>query len=729
MNVVVLALLGNLLPAAQAQPAPGISFESPRTLRTTAGVVALDQTGMASVQRGGRIQDPSYKSYSLRLGGRPGGIVFFYYPRGYRVISWTLLGQRGAMDAELVVGRATEPWQAAKAVRVMLEEAPEGARVQFVAPDGVWSVGLIVSGSAPIVRTEIRVSGDDLALADARPVPAGTLRAAIRDVQGGKPVPRWQAFLRDVRPESKEPSQLSQFLNQRAIAADAAELRYASAPPGSWELRIEARGFGTRRDLVGPVRPGETVELGTIFVGRLGALRTTILFAGELPRQQLRVALYEGMPAMARERRRLITAREVRPAERMSIDFENISPGEILVHVNAAGTGLWHEASVTVNGRQRAEVSFEFLPILIRGEVWRRPGEALPGVRVRAHGGPGDLVEATTNEQGLYELRVWQPGEYGLTAFPPGDMNAPFWEQLTVPQGAIIVEHDIDLPSGVLEGVLTAEDTGEPIAGATVAVQMQSRNVDPTHPRRPPGTGTEREMDNTSQTWKGVSFSNGQYRIEGLMKAAFEVRVQAKGFAPLVADAVQVPAQRDFRLRRSSYLRGKVLSPTGLPVGGALVGLTPNPGGFDREVRSLDTGDFVLEDLGAPPYVLVVGQCGYALALRQVSGNELTVRLEPAGPPVNVSFVDDKGEQVRYGGGFFEIDGQLIPQASLGHFLSFCGIRRRPEGHLIDLFPLGPLRALDGAGQILSMFTNDGRTASWTIPVAGATGFAIPSGP
>jgi hypothetical protein len=172
---------------------------------------------------------------------------------------------------------------------------------------------------------------------------------------------------------------------------------------------------------------------------------------------------------------------------------------------------------------------------VIRGRVVERDtGEPLRNVRVLLRAtGVQNLPAATTNDEGVYELRGLPPARYTLTASKGGFVPVEFGQTrpngpgrpLQLAEGETLEKIDLMLPPGGVIAGHVLDEAGEPIAGAVVQAVRQRYSAEGRQAGDPVGTSD-------------VTDDLGQFRVFGLPQGGFLLRALATD--PLRPDAMRI---------------------------------------------------------------------------------------------------------------------------------------------------------------------------------------------
>jgi protocatechuate 3,4-dioxygenase beta subunit len=133
---------------------------------------------------------------------------------------------------------------------------------------------------------------------------------------------------------------------------------------------------------------------------------------------------------------------------------------------------------------------------------------------------------------------------------PPDGPGLSLWP-VEIAVGEVL-EKDLEVTRGVkLSGKVTDDETGEPVEGAEVVVQINLR-------------------------LKGSTDAEGKYEISGLGPTRTRIFARAKGYVTsyqyVTPDADGGDVEHDFGLKRGGIVLGTVLDPSGRPVAGARIG-------------------------------------------------------------------------------------------------------------------------------------------------------------
>ncbi|NIR47937.1 hypothetical protein GWO43_05770, partial [candidate division KSB1 bacterium] len=316
--------------------------------------------------------------------------------------------------------------------------------------------------------------------------------------------------------------------------------------PGFYVVRVSARGFigefydDARNFLeADPVNVAEEDTVaGVDFLLTLGGkIKGTIVTEGDsLPLQNAHVAAILAVKPNV--------ARHVVTDENGDYEIDALPTGSYLIRANAAGykAEFFDDASnvieatlVEVEAPDSVEnVAFALGPTsAIRGVVVNavdsspiadaRIAVFPDGILARPH--HRALRETRTNEDGEYLVQV-RPGRYTVFATARG-FNGEFYDDVRDPRQATFVEvfpdsHTTDInfdlvPRGSIAGMVTDQESGEPIAGAVVEAFKERTVVD---------------VANSIAGFRAKTNDAGEYMIENVPAGEYLVRAVAEGYLP-----------------------------------------------------------------------------------------------------------------------------------------------------------------------------------------------------
>lgn len=383
------------------------------------------------------------------------------------------------------------------------------------------------------------------------------------------------------------------------------------APGRGWQVLIEGAGFRAVTLEGVAVKPGATTDLGEIWVGQNVVLRGRVLDPAGRPLPDASVAAYA--PATGTPGQGLIVflvnqALELpNPKEQVVSDadgwfrFAALADGKYSLVARHAGFGTRQQNDIVVSARSGST------PIVVRlgtgarlsGSVKDADGKPVAGARVVALrdlgqrfslSGTLERDEAVSDPQGKYVLDTLVEGasyRLGVVA----EAYASAWDQQPT-EVQRVAERDFTLQrGGYVEGRVTEEGTGTPVADASVTVVVGKVNMGAMGGGRPgrggPGGAGGVATGGGDPTTPAVARTDaqGRFRIGPLLPGpVMSAVVKAPGysaytssnFGPFTANpwpdvTVDAPVQIDVALKRGGAIEGVVRDAEGAPVAGASV--------------------------------------------------------------------------------------------------------------------------------------------------------------
>jgi len=699
----VLALLGVLAISSNpvsVRPAPGWPFPLPATLTVSGKVIRLDSTGRGSASR---LPEPGNGAFRW-LVPKDSKNSIYYFPSSYQRVRV----KSAAMGTTILAALAGEKWEPYSRIRPVSVREASGPSLELVLPPGDWKIAVLRRMYVPALIGRLRVLKADVSVSPPQRVSrAGGVDAIPVDPRSGRPPAHWKAFATKTDRAAAESD--AAFFRDVPIGEDGGRLDFESLPVGTWEIRFEAPGYVATRKTFS-VKAGTIVHLGTVPLSTGGDLSLVVNFPDEVPEGKIDVALHHG-PARVARRAPPFIERNLDAKSSLTADFTDLEPGLLTVIIEQRGSGLFAEAEVAIEEARRATATMTLTPIHISGTVWRGK-DPLPDCRIAIRGhGTTPLADTTAGEDATYGLRVWVPGQYGLTTTPP-DSALPFPEIVTIPEDTPEVTHDIHLPSGRVAGTIRDAETGKGIARA---------EVDSESAASPDGS-----VDSASVSLHAEADAEGDFVLDNLTLAPVDITAGARGYEQKVTKGVSPTedgGHLEILLEPSAGLRGVVTDGSGAPVAMALVGVDYDESGetFSQETTSGPDGSFEFDSIGAGSHVLFAFACGHTLAIvpAEVPATQgpTTVVLPSSLSGLRLHFEDAGHRPVADQMVTLVVNGVRLPRIYPFRFSSMCGERPRSDadGNLdLSMIPLGMLQGFtfpDGAA--LGSFRNDRPGLTW----------------
>lgn len=422
---------------------------------------------------------------------------------------------------------------------------------------------------------------------------------------------------------------------QTALSEGDGTFRFPNLRPGNYDLAIRADGFAPAKvpavnvpDIAAPTNaddaaPRAAFEIGTITLAPGATLEGEVRAKGGRRLSEARIVVREatGMGMMIGA----ITGEPPEPdavsGSGGSFAVDSLSPDATYrVDIERDGYQGVTLAAVKPAG-DPLEIELEPASTLA-GTVKNELGEDLSGARVTlqqqfgsVQGGmmnfnPRRMVKrATTDEDGAFEVEGIGTGTWDLVATSEGYIDLER-KGIEVQGGKEIDDVELRLlRGGTLRGRVISSN-GDPVVGANLTRVVQQRSM----------IDISRANRRTAR-----SDGDGNFVLDGLPLGATSFSAQHEKHQEKVLDLeIQSGDNRlDFILERGLTISGRVLDPTGLPVGGATVSATTPGGGMmvmvgggagPKTAVTNSDGEYLLEGYGAGTYEVTAKLEGYAPA-------------------------------------------------------------------------------------------------------------------
>jgi len=457
---------------------------------------------------------------------------------------------------------------------------------------------------------------------------AGVVRGTVVDL-AGQAVPDASVYV------ETDPTQLTEQLSATTDAAGAFEIR--GIRPGLVRVRVVHPGFS----------PGGLPEVEVAPDG--DAIPVSIVLERGA-RVEGRVYLRDGSPftsgwvivASANPRSDYGWPMPLRLSDEGSFVAEHLPPGRGMVHVLAlnphATPPFAREGVKTLSPiiqqpieMREAETTVADLTlsdVVLSGRV-TRSGVAAAGVTVSVSPGsmhsisfaelpgpPADTtppaLEATTGEDGAYELRVFRPGPARVSfksaageVLPARRVDVPDTDYFPI---------DFDITWATVSGIVVEEENGAPLSSVSLRlIKLQKGALSPV---------------------TGATARDGTFAI-GVEEGRYMFTAELLGHARVVRTLEVGPTGLgDLRVEmgRGLSIVGRVVDASGQAAAGQAV-IAVGGDGFERAMVE-KSGAFRLQGLGEGPYTLSVGSAlvGFAVRSAVMPGPEpVRLTLRPAG--------------------------------------------------------------------------------------------------
>lgn len=330
---------------------------------------------------------------------------------------------------------------------------------------------------------------------------------------------------------------------------------------------------------------------------------------------------------------------------------DRVQPGAGGVFFAIAGGGRGEGGTpITIEEGETAELDLALAPT---GSVKGRVTEAgTPLANVPVSLVKGDLPlpfggqNATTDENGAFEVTDVEPGDYQLIVSPKGAADPIKKRAAVKARQAELV--DVQLPTGVLAGRVIDVDSGRPLAGVTVEVSPADDGKEGGEPRVQQrmmfvatvgsggGGATTMKFGNEDDVVR--TDSEGRYEVRYLATGDYEVAIRGAGVVKQQKDRVKVQeGQRtdnvSFEAAVGVVLTVKVEFPRGSDAGEqefrfirATLTAEADPGNADTRAEA-GGGPVTFEGLGPGTYTVEIqaGDLSGEETFEIESGKDLTV--------------------------------------------------------------------------------------------------------
>lgn len=436
-------------------------------------------------------------------------------------------------------------------------------------------------------------------------------------------------------------------VNAHTDANGAFEL--AGLTPGHVTLEVRGAGFAPRTIARTEVPSSSVV----VDLSEGGALEGTVYDAGGTPSEGQTVIIQQGMMG-AGFVRTVTSGREGR------YRIEKIPPGSYsaLYLDTESPMGMGGMASVSIRDGETTRHDFgkRAAGAPVEGTVMA-DGKPVDGATVMLLGGTAGMKVAQSDAQGRFRFDHVDAGDYQVMvqsgAMGGGSQSA----KVAVGADGQVATVALELSTLALEGSVVDAESGAGVPFAQVVLLT------------PGGGGASFSDIVARQKGQAITGQDGRFRIEGVPKGSYSLKVSASGWAEAEIEGVSAggPAVR-VALSRGLELVVTVLGPDAKPVTGATVVPEDASG---REGLSIDitmsktTGADGVARLRMQPgrYTIHARATGFPVgsAVVEASSGTLTIRLEaggsldvvvkgPAGaalPGAIVKVLDASGAEIR----------------------------------------------------------------------------------
>ncbi|MCF7913247.1 MAG: carboxypeptidase regulatory-like domain-containing protein [Candidatus Cloacimonetes bacterium] len=224
-------------------------------------------------------------------------------------------------------------------------------------------------------------------------------------------------------------------------------------------------------------------------------------------------------------------------------------------------------------------------------------GEAITGIIINIHAGPGMHYDAVSAEDGSYLIEGIFEGIYSLNAMSEEMEYMHFQTEIEILEDTVFNIQMQAYVAGdlVLTGTITAEETGEPLPGITV--HLFGENM--------PGN-----------MFMGISDENGYYVIEGIVPGIYQLTIMGMQGMVLFEEEIEIVENMTYDIvlgenqGGEGSLSGVVINAeTGEFIPGVEILL--QHGGEAIETVSGEAGNYSFENIGSGNYHVIAGLNGF----------------------------------------------------------------------------------------------------------------------
>jgi large repetitive protein len=280
--------------------------------------------------------------------------------------------------------------------------------------------------------------------------------------------------------------------------------------------------------------------------------------------------------------------------------FENIGSGNYHVIVNQEGFHQFNEM-IEIEGDVVFEITlipYEQGELSLSGVVTdAETGEAIPGIMINLHAGPGMHHSTVSAEDGGYLIEGLFEGVYSLNAHAEEMQYMHFQTEIEIIEDTVF---DIQMQAYetgdlVLSGTITSEETGEPLAD--IMVHLFGENT--------PGN-----------MLMGISDENGYYVIEGIVPGFYQLTIMGMQGMVLYEAEIEILENMTYDIvlgenqGGEASIAGMVIdAETGDFIAGVEIYL--QRGWETYETESNEAGNYSFTGIQGGNYHLIAGMEGY----------------------------------------------------------------------------------------------------------------------
>ncbi|MEO6710274.1 MAG: carboxypeptidase-like regulatory domain-containing protein [Planctomycetota bacterium] len=353
-------------------------------------------------------------------------------------------------------------------------------------------------------------------------------------------------------------------------------------------------------------------------------------------------------------------------------EFKNVYPVTKQVTCMSEGSGSQTKTPVNVIGSPGERVTVDFQLLVgqpIAGKVIGSDGMGIKGAKIVAYNTGNNISyrgEVESDDEGNFQLLSLHPGMYILTCEAKGYRQQ---KHTRVTVGTMNVVIDM-LAQACINGH-AIDSAGNPVTAFNVSVRRLA-------PNQVPGIGVPSEETGVKEAFSDAT--DGNFQLCGLDPGTYTILASSSTSAPTFSEAFSISvdhptANVTVRLSKGGSIKGRLISPSGAPIGGVTVrtqddtfdedptdlfgGMMPT-NTTSRKVVTNSEGVFELKFLNPEKYQLRMDHPSYAQGkLRGVMVNDGsptdvgTISMQVGGSVKGKAISQDGGPLV---GGFVHLE-------------------------------------------------------------------------
>ncbi len=454
-------------------------------------------------------------------------------------------------------------------------------------PPGTYRVSVAASGYQ-LVNLPVTLAAGETRVLNAALSPSPSTVAGVVSSTAGAPIAGATVDVLDNR---------ANLIVSTTAGPDGSFLIDSLAPATNNRLRVSAPGFETI--ILGfQTTPGQTTTVNPLLSPLSGEIVGTVTDGengGPLAEASIRVFNAEGL-----------AIRTATSAADGSFAIPSLSPGSYTLVVTDEGYAQRSiSAIVTPGGTATVFVALLRLAGAIEGTVLDENGLPLADATVRIFSNNIVVSRVFTDENGHYLVPNLAAGNY-LVSVRLNNYGGQNLGAYVEPGQTTAVSFRLSLLSGTVSGTVVDADTGVPIPGALIAIQLNEN-----------GGGI--------LLVRVIADSEGRYIANALHPGSYMISVTAGGYQNQFAGVEITPdatTEQSFSLQGSpGAIHGVVRDIAGAPILGATVTVrvTSASGAVVQSLFTDTEGRYEAANLAAGTYSLFITAVGYQTAILTVA--------------------------------------------------------------------------------------------------------------